>query len=132
MKIKIEKNKPITLFIRVKGPKKSHEYKAVIDSGSLYSIIPLQDARDMGYEAYNHPDDPGFGVKVVNKSHVEEYNEIIIQEVILGELKITNMRAIACDLPKLSHLEATLGLSFLENFKTTIDYGKGYLTIEPR
>ena len=28
-------------------------------------------------------------------------------------------------------VEAILGLNYLKNFKTTIDFEKGYLTIEP-
>jgi len=131
MKIRIEKDKPIMLFVRIKGPKGSREYRAVLDTGSQYCVIPLQDARDLGYDTYVHPDDPGDGVKAVTKSDMAEYNFAELEEISVADVSAANVKALAYYLPKASRVEATLGLSFLENFRTTIDYGKGYLTIEP-
>jgi len=131
MKLKITPDRPIMLFVRVKGRKGVREYRALLDTGSEYSIIPLQDARDLGYEAYCHPDDPGMGTKAMTKTDMAELDEIVLEEVGVADLVAKNVKALACDLPRLGGVEATLGLSFLKNFKTTIDYNKGYLTIEP-
>jgi predicted aspartyl protease len=130
MKIKIEKGKPIMFFVIVRGPNGSREYRAVLDTGSQYCVLPLQDARDLGYDAYAHPDDPGEGVWAVTKTDMTEYNEVELESVEIAGLKAREVKALAYYLPKQSHLEATLGLSFLEHFKTTIDYDSGYMTIE--
>jgi len=130
MKLKIEKGKPIIFFVRVKGPRGIREYNAVLDTGSEYSVIPLQDARDLGYDAYFHEDDPGDGVKAVTKTDMFELDEIELEEVRVADIVAKNVKALAYYFPKVSRIEATLGLSFLKNLKTTIDYKTGYLTIE--
>jgi len=130
MKLKIEKGKPIIFFVRVKGRKGVREYNAVLDTGSEYSVIPKQDARDLGYDAYCHPDDPGEGVKAVTKTDMCELDEIELEEVRVADIVVKNVKALAHYLPKVGRVEATLGLSFLRDLKTTIDYETGYLTIE--
>lgn len=131
IRVKIEPEKPITLFVRVKGENGVREYQAVLDTGSEYSIIPLQDARELGYEAYCDPEDPGGGTRAITKTDMVELDEIELEEVQVGDLVAKNVKALAHHLPRLGGVEATLGLSFLKNFKTTIDYKAGYLTIEP-
>lgn len=118
------------LFVRVKGPRGYREYRAVLDTGSQYCIIPLQDARDLGYNAYNNPNDPGLGTNAVTKTDMVELDEIDLEEISIGNLKARNVKSLAYHLPRLTGVEALLGLSFLEQFKTTIDYRAGYLTIE--
>ena len=132
MKMKITPDRPIMLFVRVKGRKGVREYRAVLDTGSEYSIIPLQDARELGYEAYFDPEaEPGTGTRAITKTDMVELDEIVLEEVSVADLVVKNVKALAHYLPKFGGVEATLGLSFLKNFKTTIDYNKGYLTIEP-
>ena len=132
MKLKITPDRPIMFFVRVKGRKGVREYRALLDTGSEYSIIPLQDARDLGYDAYCDPaSDPGLGTLAMTKTDMAELDEIVLEEVGVADLVAKNVKALACDLPRFGGVEATLGLSFLKNFKTTIDYNKGYLTIEP-
>jgi predicted aspartyl protease len=130
MRHKIEKGKPILFFVRVKGKKGNREYNAVLDTGSECCIIPTQDAREMGYEAYGDPDDPGSGVKGVTKTDMIEFDDIELEEVRVADLVAKNVKALAHYLPTTSRVEATIGLSFLKNFKTTIDYETGYLSIE--
>lgn len=132
MKLKIEPDRPIMLFVRVKGRKGVREYRAVLDTGSQYSVIPLQDARELGYEAYCDPEaEPSSGTRGVTKSDIIEADEIELEEVSVADLVAKNVKALAYHLPRMGGVEATLGLSFLKNFKTTIDYKAGYLTIEP-
>ena len=54
-----------------------------------------------------------------------------MEEIGVADAVAKNVKALAYDIPKLAGVEAILGLSFLKNFKTTIDYKKGYPTIEP-
>lgn len=130
MKFKIEPDKPITLFVRFKGAKGVREMRAVLDTGSQYCIIPLQDARQLGYDAYFNADDPGEGTKGITKTDLVEVDEIELEEVSVGDLVAKRVKSLVWTLPRLGGLEATLGLSFLEQFKTTLDFKQGYLIIE--
>ncbi|MCK5577660.1 MAG: aspartyl protease family protein [Dehalococcoidales bacterium] len=130
MKFKIEPDKPITLFVRFKGTKGVREMRAVLDTGSQYCIIPLQDARQLGYDAYFNADDPGEGTKGITKTDLVEVDEIELEEVSVGDLVAKRVKSLVWTLPRLGGLEATLGLSFLEQFKTTLDFKQGYLIIE--
>jgi len=132
MKIKISADKPIVFFIRVKGPKGIREFQALLDTGSTDSLIPLQDARDLGYDAYY--DDfskTGEGTKAITTLGVYETDEITLEEVAVGDLVAKDVKALAFDLPKRAGIEAVLGISFLRNFNTCINFEQGYLTIEP-
>ena len=131
MKFRIEPDKPITLFVRIKGAKGVREIKAVLDTGSQYCIIPLQDARQLGYDAYFNADDPGDGTRGITKTDLVEVDEIELEEVSVGDLVVKKVKSLVWGLPRLAGVEAILGLSFLEHFKTTLDFKQGYLTIEP-
>jgi predicted aspartyl protease len=132
MRLKIKQDKPITLFVRIKGRKGIRELRAVLDLGSEYSIIPLQDAVKLGNIKFWNPDpEPTELTKAVTNACTIDGYEIVLEEISVADVTAKNVKAIAHDIPRLTGVEAVLGLSFLNNFKTTIDYGKGYLTIEP-
>jgi len=131
MKMKLIPDKQILLFVRVKGKKGIREFRAVLDTGSEYSIIPLHTARQLGYEAYIDTEiEPGVGKPAVTQGAIFEANEIVLEEIIVADLVAKNVKALAYDLPRPAGVEAILGISFLKNFRTTIDYKKGYLNIE--
>lgn len=132
MRLKITPDRPIMLFVRIKGKKGIRELRAVLDMGSDYSIIPVQDALQLGNIDFFNPDpEPSELTQAVTNACIIEGYEIVLEEVSIADAVAKNVKALAYDIPKLAGVEAILGLSFLKNFKTTIDYGKGYLTIEP-
>jgi predicted aspartyl protease len=132
MKFKIKPGEPILVFMRVKGKNGVRELRAIIDTGSQYSVISFQDARRLGYEAYfDIVSDPGGGTRTLTQAGIIEVDEISLEEVSIGELVAKDVKTLAFDLPKFGRTEAILGLSFLKNFKTTIDFKQGFLTLEP-
>lgn len=132
MKMKLIPDKQILLFVRIKGKKGIRELQAVLDTGSEYSRIPLGIARQLGYEAYIDTEiEAGVGKSVVTQGLIFEANEIVIEEITVADLVAKNVKALAYDLPRIAGVEALLGINFLKNFRTTIDYKKGYLSIEP-
>ncbi len=132
MKLKINPDEPITAFVRIKGEKGVREVRAIIDTGSLYSVIPLQDARRLGYDAYfDLSADPDGGTKAVTKGGIVQADEIILEEVAIGDLVAKDVTTLVIELPNFARIEAVLGISFLKNFKTTIDFKEGFLTLEP-
>ena len=132
MRIKINPTEPIIFFVRVKGPKGIREFRAVFDTGSAYSLIPVHDARALGYDAYFDPiSNIGTGTGVITKSDIMEADGIVLEEVTVGDVKARNVKAIAYNLPRLGGIEAVLGISFMCNFRSCIDFAENYLTIEP-
>ena len=132
MKLKIAPGKPILFFIHIKGPKGSREMRAVLDTGSQCSVISVQDARLLGYDAFlDRESFPGVGTVAVSQLQSIETDDIVLQEVSVGDLVAHDVRCLPYALNWVGGLDVILGLSFLQHFKTTIDYGTGYLTIEP-
>jgi predicted aspartyl protease len=120
MKIKVSAEEPIVFFIRVKGPKGIREFRAVLDTGSTYCLVPLQDARDLGYDAYFDPfTRVGTGVVGVAKTDIFETDEIVLEEVAVADLVAKNVRAMTHELPRSAGIEGVIGNSFLRFFKTT-------------
>lgn len=132
MRIKITSDRPITLFVRIRGRKGVREMRAVLDLASEYSIIPLFDAVQLGnIEFYNTDPEPSELTQAITNTCPIQGYEIELEEMSIADAVAKNVKALAYDIPNLTGVEAVLGISFLKNFKTTVDYSKGYLTIEP-
>ncbi len=131
MRIKINKEVPITFFVRIKGPRGVRELRAVLDTGSSLCTIPTTDAREIGYEAFYDPIvNKGEGVYTLTQTGILDAGPLTLEEISVADLSAKNVPAIACNLPRMGGIDMILGLSFLNNFKTTIDFNQGYLTIE--
>jgi len=132
MKIKISANEPIIFFIRVRGPKGVREFRAVLDTGSTDCVIPLQDARELGYDAYyDDYSKTGIGTKGISKNSIFETDELVLKEVSVADLVVKEVKALTWDLPRYSGIEAVLGMSFLSHFNIYMDFKQGCLTMEP-
>ncbi|RJO60576.1 MAG: hypothetical protein C4542_08825 [Dehalococcoidia bacterium] len=132
MRMMISADKPIVFFVRVKGPKGIREFRAVLDTGSTDCLVPLQDARALGYAAYFEPTTKeGTGTTGISKTDIFETDEIVLEEVSVGGLVARDVKAMTYELPRWSGIEGVLGLSFLRHFNTRINFEEGYLDIEP-
>jgi len=95
-------------------------------------LIPLQDARSLGYNAYFEPmTREGRGTTGISKTDIFETDEVVLEEVSVGNLVAKDVKAMAYELPKWSGIEGVMGLSFLQHFNTQINFKEGYLDIEP-
>jgi predicted aspartyl protease len=132
MKIKINPEEPITFFVRMKGPKGTREFRAVLDTGCTDCCVPLQDARNLGYNAFFEPfTRTGEGQLAVSSTDIWESDEIVLEEVAVGDLVVKNVKSMTHELPRLAGIEGIIGNSFLCHFKTCVNFEEGYLTIEP-
>jgi predicted aspartyl protease len=132
MRLKISEDKPVVVFVRIKGPKGVRELRAVIDTGSTDCLIPLQDARSLGYDAYFDPfTRVGVGFRGISKTDIFETDRITLEEVSIGGLTAKDVRSMTLELPKWGGIEGVLGNSFLRHFKTCFNFEEGYLDLEP-
>ena len=131
MKLKISADEPIVFFIRVKGPKGTREFRAVLDTGCTDCIISLQDARALGYNAFFEPfTKTGEGTPGISITDIFETDEIVLQEVSVGGMVAKDVKAMTHDLPRLAGIEGVVGISFLRHFNTCLNFADGYLEIE--
>ena len=131
MRIPISADKPLTLFVRIKGPVCTREFRALIDTGSDMCMIPLYDARDMGME--NHYD-PNMGsnpdyMRICSNCYFEA-ETLIMEKVMIGDIEAENVEFVSWTLPRDGGIDVILGRSFLKHFKLTVDYKEGFMTIE--
>lgn len=131
MRIRINKENPLTFFVRVKGSRGERELRAVLSTGSSLCTIPPTDAREIGYEAFYDPlMDSGDGIYTINQTGIMDLGGLVLEEVKVANLSATNVPAVACQLPRMGGIDMILGLSFLNRFNTILDYENGWLTIE--
>jgi predicted aspartyl protease len=131
MKLKIEPDKLITFFVKIKGEKGTSELRAVLNPSAEYCVIPKHEAILLGYKIdFDEFTEPGEGTRAITIGGIIEAGEVELDEVQVADLVSKNVKTIVSDLPILGGVQFVMGLSFLANYKTTIDYGKGYLTIE--
>ncbi len=132
MKIKITPEDPIIFFVKVKGPRGTREFRAVLNTGCSDCLMSLQDARDLGYNAFFEPfTRTGEGRSAISISDIFETDEIAVEEISIGDLVAKNVKVLTKEMPRFAGIEGVIGLSFLKHFNTTINFEEGYLTIEP-
>jgi predicted aspartyl protease len=122
------------LFVQVFGESgKMRELMAVIDPASVDVVIPRVDALHLGYPAYLDlaADKQSLNVTLgLTLSSLIEVAEFPLAELRVGEISLKGVSAVAYDTPLQAGVDVILGCSFLERFRTTIDYERKLLTLE--
>lgn len=134
MKIELPLKTPITVFVQIVGLNgKVRELQAVLDTGSVYTLIYWKDAIQLGYGAVYESGlgvAEGVGVRAITPAILIDVPLISLKEVKVGGLTATNVEAVVYNLPEMSGIDVLLGISFLKNFNITINYARGVLIIE--
>ncbi len=98
--------------------------KFILDTGASYVTLPYDLVSRIGI-----PIDPKNTVRLTSVSTVETTPKIVIPEISVLGKRVKNVEAIIKDLPPETPADGLLGLSFLKNFKLTIDFKKGLLKL---
>lgn len=98
--------------------------KFILDTGASYVTLPYDLVSRIGI-----PIDPKNTVRLTSVSTVETTPKIVIPEISVLGKRVKNVEAIIKDLPSETPADGLLGLSFLKNFKLTIDFKKGLLEL---
>jgi len=124
MQVKLEM--PIVLRrAQIIGPAGVREIDVVLDTGAVYTVIAWDVAKDIGY-------DPAISERrmpIVTANGVIEAPLITVESIRIAELQAETVGVICHDIPEITGVEGLLGLSFLKNFRTLIDYTTGVLEI---
>ncbi|PIX22434.1 MAG: hypothetical protein COZ69_11105 [Deltaproteobacteria bacterium CG_4_8_14_3_um_filter_45_9] len=117
---------PIVLRrVTFSGVAGSREIDMILDTGAVYTVISWDVAKDIGY-------DPAISERrmpIVTANGVIEAPLITVESVNVANLRAKTIDVICHDIPEIAGIEGLLGLSFLKNFRTLIDYATGILEI---
>ncbi|MEW5718811.1 MAG: retropepsin-like aspartic protease [Chloroflexota bacterium] len=111
--------------VKIGGPAGVREIDAILDSGAVYTVIAWDVAKDVGY-------DPAISERrtpIVTANGVIEAPLITVANIQLADLRADSVDVICHDIPEITGIEGLLGLSFLRQFRTVIDYTTGFLEI---
>ena len=99
--------------------------RLALDTGASNVMIPWKMAIALGL----HPEISSERIETVTPSGIEIVPVVYIPLIhVLGE-ELRNVKAVVHDLPEKSYVDGLLGLSFLKQFKVTLDFKSGYIEI---
>lgn len=97
----------------------------IVDTGASIVVLPWKLASIIGLNI-----DPERTIQTTTASMLETVPQVIIPEMSILGKTVKNVEAIIKDLPPQTPADGLLGLSFLKHFKLTIDFKKGFLSLE--
>jgi len=111
--------------VEIRGPAGVREIDVILDTGAVYTVIAWDVAKDIGY-------DPAISERrtpIITANGVIEAPLITVERIQWAELGAEAVDIVCHDIPDLAGIEGLLGLSFLQHFRTLIDYTTGVLEI---
>lgn len=97
----------------------------VLDTGSSFTIIPWRLAQELGLKI-----DSQKTTQIITASSIETTPQATIPKMSVMGKTAKNVACLVHDLPPQTTVDGLLGLSFLKNFKLTIDFQRGILSLE--
>ncbi len=114
----------IVLDVRIKA-KRVAIARLVLDTGASFVVLRWKLIDAIGLVI-----DPKKTIRTTTATTTETVPKVIVPEISVLGKKVKNVEAIVKDLPPESHVDGLLGLSFLKHFKISIDFKKGFLSLE--
>jgi len=128
MKLTFDPHSPVIVitstFIGVNDKRK--KINMALDTGATYTMVPWDIAEVLGYK----PDLSKERIELITASGVERAPLITLNSISVSDKKAGNVKVVVHDLPQKSYVDGLLGLSFLRNFKISLDFRNGILEIE--
>lgn len=98
--------------------------RLVLDTGASLVVLPWRIATGLGLKI-----DPNNLIQTTTATTVESAPLSTIPKVTVLEKSVKNVACLIKDLPPESGVDGLLGLSFLRNFKLSLDFKKGVLQL---
>ncbi len=128
MKIKLAKEAGGIVLPQVElaGPKNTLRVDLILDTGAAYTMISWDTAITLGYD----PARKSKQLPIVTANGKIHVPLISIHEITIQDITAKNVPVICHDIPEMIEVSGLLGLSFLKNFRTVVDYRSLILQIE--
>lgn len=111
--------------VKLTGPAGSVCIDMILDTGAAITTISWADLKIVGY-------DPAVieeRQKIITANGVIEVPCLKLKRISMADIAAQEVEIICHDIPELAIVRGMLGLSFLKNFRTVIDYKKDFLEI---
>ena len=112
--------------VLIDGPLGRRGIDMILDTGATYTSISWSVALDIGYDPAVSPR----RVSTITANGIIELPLITVDRMEIEGVKAENIDVTCQDIPELAGVEGLLGLSFLRNFRTVIDYKSSFLEID--
>lgn len=116
----------IVLYTNITGKIGKIRLKTALDTGSTFVIVPYFIAESLGYD----PAASDERVPLTTASGVETAPLITVEAISVLGLRAESVKIACHDLPPTSRVDGLLGLSYLRNFKLTLDFKNGVMKLE--
>lgn len=111
--------------VKLTGPTGSISVDMILDTGAGISAVSWSDLKIIGYDpaVVEERED------IVTANGVIEVPRLKIEKITVGDLEADNIYVICHDIPELVGIRGMLGLNFLKDFRTVIDFKNGFFEI---
>lgn len=124
-KLQFDIHQPVIVLLVVFKGKVIITAQMALDTGATYLMIPWKIAAALGLK----PEMAQETTQIITASGVVMAPLVTLKSVRIGNMEASDVKAVVHDLPASSYVDGLLGLSFLKNFKITLDFLKGELEI---
>ena len=111
--------------IKITDPKGSVWVDLILDSGATFTALSWSVLKIIGYDPAIVPGRQ----EIITANGVIEVPKLRVKSITVGNIEAQDVEVICHDIPELAGIRGLLGLSFLEHFKTVLDFREGYLEI---
>lgn len=111
--------------VKLKGPAGSISVDMILDTGAGISAVNWLHLKIIGYD----PAVVEEREEIVTANGIIEVPRLKIEKISVGDLEAENVDVIGHDIPEMVGIKGLLGLNFIKNFRTVIDFKKGFLEI---
>ena len=129
MKIKLAKEAAGIIVPRVKlggSGRSSLMVDLILDTGAAYTMISWDTALALG----KNPAKTSRTIPIVTANGIIHAPIITLHSISIQDVTARNVPVICHNIPEMIEVSGLLGLTFLKNFRTTVDYRLGALSIE--
>jgi clan AA aspartic protease (TIGR02281 family) len=111
--------------VKLTGPAGSISVDMILDTGAGISAVNWLHLKIIGYD----PAVVEEREEIVTANGIIEVPRLKIEKISIGDIEATNVDVIGHDIPEMVGIKGLLGLSFIKNFRTVIDFKEGFLEI---
>ena len=111
--------------VKIVGPKGFVQVDMILDTGAALTVISWSVLKAIGYDPAVTPE----RYEAITANGVIEVPKLRVNSITVGDAGAPRVEVICHDIPELAGIRGLLGLSFMKNFRTVVDYRQGYVEI---
>jgi clan AA aspartic protease (TIGR02281 family) len=104
--------------VKITGPDGTVRVDLILDTGAILTAISSSVLNVIGYNT-----------ETITANGIIELPKLKVDKIAIGNVEAKDIEVMCHDIPELAEIQGLLGLSFLQYFRTVIDYKQGYLEI---